>query len=166
MDPLVAVTVTVLVPVGDFGPELLEQAGISKMLNVIKQSRNSPSIPSLRGLGRRKWEPPRLNTIPITPVPSKAEKGRCAGDPCCEASMVPSPGLASLALVFVVMVSMPVATPEETVTLPPLHEVFAGRPLHVTVTAPVNPFAGVTVMVVEPALPRAIVSAVGFRVME
>ena len=165
VDPLVAVTVIVLVPVGDFGPELLEQAGISRTLTAIMPSMSNPSSPRLRPLDRRNREPPRLNTIPITPVSSK-QRGQCEFDPRCDASIVPSPGITSRALVFVLMVKVPVAAPEETVTFPPLQDVFAGRPLQVIVTVPVKPLAGVTVTVVEPELPRRIISEVGFRLME
>lgn len=166
MAPLVAVTVRVVVPVGDLGPELLEQAGITRMLAKTSPSNKRPSSLRLRAVGLRKCELATLRTIPSTPVPRNAENGRCAGDRGCDASIVPSPGTASRAVVLVVIVRVPVAAPDETVMFPPVQLVFAGAPLQVTVTVPVKPFAGVTVIVADPELPRETVSDVGFNAIE
>ena len=105
--PLIAATVSVVVPVGDLGPELLEQASMTRRLAKTSPSNKRPSSLRLRAVGLRNCELPTLRTIPITPVPGSAEKGRCAGDRGCDASIVPSRGSASRAVVLVVIVRLP-----------------------------------------------------------
>ena len=79
MDPLVAVTVNVVVPGGDFGPELLEHDGIRRTLAAIKPSNRKPSSLRLRDVRRLRFAAPATKTTPTTPAPHNIEEGRCLG---------------------------------------------------------------------------------------